>query len=903
MYKALKRVLVLSIIFVVFLSVLVYGILNVNELIEENRQYIVSQIEKSIGRQVGVNKIRLNILGGLGLGLSGLSIKDDPSFFAGNFLETKNLVVNVKLLPLLSKEVQVKKIILNDPVIRIIKNKNGDFNFSTIGGKENPNQTESEKESTVKKFNISLVDVSNGNIQYIDREQRSTIELDNIDLSLKNIGLDEKIDIDLALSLLDKNQNINIKGNIGPLGQQINTDSLPLSLDLQISSLNIKALKSSIPQLKKSLPPDINQIDKLSLKTRIDGDLSNMRLTDLELESHLFGSTQSNLFVNGSVGPVGAKVSEHDMFFKLNMDIGPLNSQQLLSIDSLSTLVPADLKMNGPISFMADIEGNPSNITIKNGVLEASSTDIVYAESFNKPKGIDLTLKTDASLNKDNMKLENTNLKLDSLQLDIYGTYNTSSTNADINIKSNKADLQKLSSLLPDLSTHNISGFVEADAKIKGLTGQGKTPAINGFIKLTGVNAKPEQLAKPINDLNSEIKFTGNSASLDKTDLVIGKSKISVISEAASISPISVSYVIASPKIYMADVSPENKTDESINDVTITGKVFEQVGTMIHRATIKSRSGKLSSLGYSNLNGKLSIKDDVITLDQMAMNILSATINANGVYDLSNPKPAFDLKTQIKGLSITNLTQSLFRADNQHLRGNSDLNIDISGSGNTWDEIKPTLSGLTKISLTEGELVDFNIAEGVLSGITGVSGLSGLVSSSLKSKYPQVFQSKSTIFYDLKSVLKIDDGKINFNDLILKATDYLVKGDGSIGLDKGIDVNGQLKMSEKISNDLIANADFIKYLRNDNNEIIIPFDLKGLLPNVSAKPDLTFVANKLKGAAIDRGRDELQKRVIDKIIPKTTSPDTESEGGDQQTKPKSIEEDLIQKGLDKVLDF
>ncbi len=903
MYKALKRVLVLSIIFVVFLSILVYGILNVNKIIEDNRQYIISQIEKSLGRQVGVNKIRLNMLGGLGLGLSGLSIKDDPNFYSGNFLETKNLVVNVKLLPLLSKKVQVKKIILNGPVIRIIKNKNGDFNFSTIAGAKKQKQKDSEKESPVNKFNISLLDISNGKIQYTDRAQRSTVDLDNIDLSLKNIGLDDKIDIDLTLSVLDKNQNININGNIGPLGQQINTDSLPISLDLQISSLNIKALQSSIPQLRKSLPPDINQLDKLSIKTRIDGDLSRMRLTDLELKSILFGSKDPNLSVTGSVGPVGTSVSEHDMFFKLNLDLGPINSEQLLSIDLLSASVPADLNMNGPISFMADIEGNPSNIAIKNGVLEASNTDVVYAKSFNKPRGTELNLKTDAKLNKDNLEIKNTNLNVGSLQLNIDGTYNTNTSNADINIKSNKADLQKLSKILPDLFTYNITGFLEADAKIKGLTEEGKTPAINGFIKLAGVNAKPEQLSKPINDLNSEIKFAGNSASLDKTDLIIGKSKISVISEAASISPISVSYVIASPKIYMADISPDNKTDESINDVTITGKVFEQVGAMIHRATIKSRSGKLSSLGYSNLNGKLSIKDDVITLDQMAMNVLSATINANGVYDISNPKPAFDLKTQIKGLSITNLTQSLFRSNNEHIKGNSDLNIDISGSGNTWEDIKPTLSGLTKINLTEGELVDFNIAEGVLSGITGVSGLSGLVSSSLRSKYPQLFQSKSTIFYDMKSVLKIDDGKINFNDLILKATDYLVKGDGSIGLDKGVDVNGQIRMSEKFSNDLIANAEFIKYLRNDNNEIIIPFDLKGLLPNVSVKPDLTFVANKLKGAAIDRGKDELQKRVIDKIIPKTTNPDSESTDNTQGTTIKSIEEDLIQKGLDKVLDF
>jgi hypothetical protein len=109
----------------------------------------------------------------------------------------------------------------------------------------------------------------------------------------------------------------------------------------------------------------------------------------------------------------------------------------------------------------------------------------------------------------------------------------------------------------------------------------------------------------------------------------------------------------------------------------------------------------------------------------------------------------------------------------------------------------------------------------------------------------------------MKSVLKISDGKLNFNDLILKATDYYVKGDGWVSLDKGVKVDGVLNLSQKFSNDLIANAGFIKYLRNNNNEIQIPFNLTGLLPNVSPKPD----------------------------------------------EPKSLEEELIQKGLNKVLDF
>ena len=124
MYKPLKRVLILSIVFVILFSILIYAFLNINTLIEENKEYIVSQVEKAVGREVTVNNIRLNLLGGLGLNLTDLKIKDDPHYYSGNFIETSSLIVNVRLLPLLFKDVQVKKIILKDPVIIIIKDKN-----------------------------------------------------------------------------------------------------------------------------------------------------------------------------------------------------------------------------------------------------------------------------------------------------------------------------------------------------------------------------------------------------------------------------------------------------------------------------------------------------------------------------------------------------------------------------------------------------------------------------------------------------------------------------------------------------------------------------------------------------------------------------------------------------------
>lgn len=903
MYKALKKVLYLSIVFVLLLSALVYGLLNINGLIEKNREYIVSQVENSIDREVSVGSIRLNLFGGLGLNLSGLQIKDDPNFHSGNFIETDELIVNVKLLPLISKDIQVKKIILKTPLIRIIKDSSGNFNFSGLAKSEQDSQEKPQSESGVKDFKISVVDISDGVVQYLDLKDGNAVLIENLDLALSNIGLDDKIGVDLALALYDKEQNILINGTVGPVGRELNTDNLPVDLSLDLKSLKLSELNKNISQLRDALPPEVRHVDSLTLKTQANGTMSALKLAGLELNAGMFGAKDANLKISGDIEPVGAAVDTSDMRLALDIDLGPVKSEQLFTLQSIKDSIPPELNMTGPLSFKGRVEGTPTDIKIKDAVLSATDSSVVYASSFNKPRGTDLVLKTDANLVGDNLNLTNTNLKLAGLVFDISGKYNLKDSTADISVNSNDADLAELSKIINEISPYKLSGTIQTSAKIKGQMADGKIPNINGSLKLAGINASPQQLAKPINDLNSEIKFTGNSAKLDKTDLTIGSSKVSIAAEAVSFTPLSVSYFITSPRIHMADITPENKTDETLDEVTVTGKVYEQVGSMIHEATVKSRSGKLSSLSYNNLNGKLSLKDDVVTIDELALNVLSAVIRTSGTYNMASPKPAFDLKSSIQGLSITNLVQSISRSNSDHIRGKSDLVINLSGTGNTWEEIKPTLTGLTRIDLTEGEIVDFNVAEEVLTGITGVNGLSGLLSSSLKTKYPHIFQNKSTVFYDLKSVLKISGGKMNFNDLILKATDYFVNGDGWVSLDKGLNVNGVLNLSEQFSNDLVSNAQFIKYLKNDKNEIEIPFNISGLLPNVSPKPDMSYVAKSLQGAAIDRGKEEIQKRVIDKILPKTDDPNSETTEDSKAPASKNIEEELIQKGLDKVLDF
>ena len=64
------------------------------------------------------------------------TMSDDPQYSAENFIRAKDLQVNLKFWPLLKKEVRIKKVILHNPVIVVIRNAAGSFNFTTIGKKD-----------------------------------------------------------------------------------------------------------------------------------------------------------------------------------------------------------------------------------------------------------------------------------------------------------------------------------------------------------------------------------------------------------------------------------------------------------------------------------------------------------------------------------------------------------------------------------------------------------------------------------------------------------------------------------------------------------------------------------------------------------------------------------------------
>src|SRR6185503_11195905 len=255
----------------------------------------------------------------------------------------------------------------------------------------------------------------------------------------------------------------------------------------------------------------------------------------------------------------------------------------------------------------------------------------------------------------------------------------------------------------------------------------------------------------------------------------------------------------------------------------------------------------------------------------------------------------FTVVSKVQGIDVKELYTALDGKAERDVRGRMNADMKLSGSGKTWEEIKPALRGQGEAEVVQGALLNFNIAEGALSGVTGIPGLTNAFNPALRKKYPETFTAKDTEFKELKTNFEIADGRINIQDLRMAAADFSARGKGWADFTRRVDVRSTVDFSQRLSDDLSQSAREIKYLFNDQGQLEIPIALKGTMPNVKPKPDTHYLAQMAQRGFARRGVDELQGRFLGRKP--ASAPDDNESAADDRKKKKNSTEDLIRRGL------
>jgi autotransporter translocation and assembly factor TamB len=823
----MRKWIIISAVLLSVCALVLVAVVNLNSLIDRNRDYLLDQAQRALGRQVSVGDVGVTVWGGVGLRLSNFALADDPSFSSGHFIRAKDLQVNVKLLPLLKKEFQVKRLILHDPVIEIIRNKEGRFNFSTIGKekKQKPKDAAkepkppSEKERTPALL-ISVVDISNGDVHYLDQKAGTDIRAKQIDFKAEDLDLSRPFSAELAAALFSEKQNLKLKMKFGPIDPRIDLSEVPVDGEADIDPLDFGKLKTAVPAVGAALPKD--------------SDISG-----------------------------------------------------ILKIKNLQ------------------LKGTLKDLALK-GTLEGTDATMNFGKSFRKPAGIPLVVSTDAQYANDLIRLSQTKVQLHTVELAGKGDIRLGEVPViNLALDSNRFSLEGWEKIVPLIQDYQLSGNLEVHASLQGKVGKGSTPQIQGTLTFAGASARPPQFPKPIEDLNTRIHFTGQRAELKDTTLSLGNARIRLGAEIERFSPLTLSYRLSAPEVWPADFQaslPEERKGDVIKNLSSEGTVGTKGETLTVQGKLASTEGRLYKINYKNLGTNFALENKVANIRNFRVNALNGSLHLEGKYAFSDPTPRFALTSKAQGLDLAELYRTLDAENGRDIRGRLNANMKISGSGKQWNEIRPSLRGQGQAEVLQGALLNFNLADGVLSGASGIPGLTSFINPQVRKKYPETFEAKDTEFKELKGLFDLADARINVKELRIVAADYAVDGNGWVDFEKRVDFQALLTLSQRLSADLGHSARELTYMFNKQNQFEMPFALTGTLPNVKPRPDSNYIGKMVQRGFLRRGTEELQRRFFGK---ERSAPAGETEPGtapsdQKKEKKKNSTEDLIRKGLDQL---
>ncbi len=338
----MKKIIKWLMIVVGFLAVVVIAMLLLIPIfmdMQKYKPYVERRVSEAVGRPFTMgDKFKASLFPWAGVSLSDLHLGNPPGFDEKDFVSVKSFEIRVKLLPLLLskfKDIQIKHIVLNEPRIALIKQKDGKTTWEwkekeSAQSKKNeikPVEDEPGKEFSLKSLAVGDLSINNGFILWIDRLKKEKKEISDLNLQLLDVSLDRPVN--LKFDALMDGHPVSVNGSLGPVGEKPGIGAVPFDI--------------SVNALKKLA---------IHLKGRVDNPAEDPEF-DIAVDVSSF-SLRKLLAETGRPIPAGQS------------DPGALNK----------------------VAFKAHLKGNTQKISVSGGILDIDESKInfsVNAKDFSRP--------------------------------------------------------------------------------------------------------------------------------------------------------------------------------------------------------------------------------------------------------------------------------------------------------------------------------------------------------------------------------------------------------------------------------------------------------------------------------------------------------------------------------------
>lgn len=296
---------------------------------------IEERVSQATGRSFTIgDEMDISVFPWVGVSLNDIHLGNPAGAAQADMVSVKNFEVRLKVMPLLSRQIEVKTFVLDSPVIYLERQKDGKANWEGIGAQKQA-RPEQKKDPAppsgqglpVASLKVDRFSIANGQLIYNDLAAGMKKQVSDVNLDLSDISLDKPVTISFSANA--DGQPVSLKGTAGPIGKQPGKGTL--SFDLVLNALS-------------------------------------------DLEARLNGSV-----VDPAVKPV----------FDLNIDVASFSPRNLMS--SLGQPFPietSDPKVLDAVAVRARIKGTPENVSVLDGLLTLDDSKLNFsaqAKEFGKP--------------------------------------------------------------------------------------------------------------------------------------------------------------------------------------------------------------------------------------------------------------------------------------------------------------------------------------------------------------------------------------------------------------------------------------------------------------------------------------------------------------------------------------
>ncbi|MFV0506007.1 MAG: AsmA-like C-terminal region-containing protein [Bacteroidales bacterium] len=788
------------------------------------------EINKMLDAEVSWNSLNLSLIKNFpnaSVGLSNFTIVGKAPFAGDTLASVSEARVVVDLLSLFGDNIEINKVLVDEPNINLLTNKEGKSNWDIYASESASSETiESDKNGGSSGLNLREVSLNRGRIIYKD---------DNGNIYM----LAEDINISLSGGLQAAQSTIETKAS---------TENFTFAMDGSEYASNIN--------IGTELELEMN-----SETGRFDISKGNVKINDLML-------TALGYFQASDKTTMDIKLETANSDFKNIINLIPKDYMHYL--EDVTTSGTAEIK----VGIKGEYEGENypainADININNGVVKykdlPSSIDNINAKAnIQKAQG-DLNLLVIAA---PTMKLSIANNPISgnfTLKTPMTDPYFSLGVNGNINLD----DLKKA---IP-LEGTEINGRIDADLSASGNYSniekeQYDKVKTDGKITLSNFIYTDKSFASDIEIPTGSLVFSTTKISLENVNINIGKSNCKIEGGLSNFYPYIFDNKLLTGNLSLnSDYMDLNElsnlsTDTEVESTIATTKTIDTSATAIKipqniNFTLSTNIKKADYQNFKleNITGNVYIKNGIADMRSLSMSTLGGLLKITGAYENIN-KPKFNVNFNVKDMDMSQATTSISTLAGWlpiGKKANGTFSVDLDFSGDLDGDMSPvltTLNGKGSFSSSEITFATNQVITNVLSKV-------------LKNdKYSNGMKVKA-----VSTGFSLENGNLILPEFTANVLDQKAAISGKVGIDKTLDMDIKLDLDRAHLNENINKL--VSKIPNSDNIKTIPIDInlsgEMMSPKISidTKEAENIAKEQIKDAAKDKVNDILKNNIKD----------------------------------------